>query len=492
MTRIADATAAEFSFHEQIRYGLPVIAVVNNYTKTANLSLVYDNDFFEGVFVRLLTRYRPDVVHFQHVAHLSVNLISTASSLGYPTVLSLHDFYFACHLIHLVDAQHRLCTGPERGEQCVTCLRDGDPTGEVRHRFPFMEKALQEPEVVLAPSWFLARRMLSYFPVLDGRLRVVPLGVDRPKNVRTVRKAGEPLRLLYVGVLIPHKGAHILLEALRGLPSGAFELSIYGATSSYWQPYVDRLHEMANNLPVRFCGVYEHDELDSILAQHDVLVMPGICEETFSLMTREALLAGLPVVAARRGALVEALEDGRNGLFFDPENAGDLRRILLQFIEQPDLLARLRKENPTVRTVEEYASDMEVVYAEIGAAQFRAPVLRQRLAKQYQAMTVLQGETQQLQERLTVQQARCALLEQQLADRTVEQQRIVEERDLALTSAQVATDALRMTETALRERDVRLNGIYGSTTWRFYRIYEACSRYLTQIPLRWLRRWWQR
>ncbi|HXG22061.1 MAG TPA: glycosyltransferase [Methylomirabilota bacterium] len=480
LTRIDDPDAEEFSLREEQRYDLEVIAVVNNYTKITSLRSTYDNDFFTEPFIQLLTRVRPDVVHFQHVAHFSPNLIMTAAELGYPTVLSLHDFYFACHLLHLVDQQNVLCPGPDRGERCVACLRAHGAAEEIRARFLFMDNALQTADLVLAPSQFLAQRMAQYFPAIAPRLRVAPLGVDRPPLVRREeRRPGQPLRILYAGVLIPQKGAHVLLEAVQELPPQGFRISLYGNVLAYWQPYVDHLYEMAKGLPVRFSGVYAHDELGAILAQHDVLVVPGICEETFSLLTREALLAGLPVIAARRGALPEAIRDGENGFFFEPEDPADLRRRLLRLVEDPDLLARLREPQPRVRTVAEYTEEIEAMYQEVCSDAFRAEVLPQRLAARRKRVGDLQQRNAALQTELEKWRARHAVVEGQRSCETAQLRR---ERDEARAM-------LEEKERQLQEHQARLQAIYQSTTWKLYRCYCVLSDYAYQRPLSWLRRW---
>jgi glycosyltransferase involved in cell wall biosynthesis len=367
LTRVYDLQSAEGTIHEASYEHLPVFQLVNNYTTSGTFSLLYDNPLFNRPFLQVLEQVRPDVVHFQHLQHLSVSLLRLAPALGYATVLSLHDFFFACHRIHLIDAQQQLCPGPEHGTRCVACLQDVAQGEDARQRFAEMERALRAPDLVLTPSGFLAEKMRTYFPFLQDRLRAVPLGVKRVAGLdqsRPEKDSHLPLRILYVGVLAPHKGAHILLEALKGLPRDRVEVSLYGVEWSRWQTYIEQLHAAAKELPVKFCGAYQHEQLASILAQHDVLVMPMIWQEAFSLLAREALLAGVPVIAARRGALIEAVEDGVNGLFFEPENASDLRRCLQRLIAEPELLAQLRQAKPHVKTVEEYAQDIEGIYSD--------------------------------------------------------------------------------------------------------------------------------
>ena len=372
---------AEFSLQkEQDESGLRIIRIVNNYTWMASFRLHYDNPFFDATFRQLLDQCGADIVHFQHVQHLSASLIPSVSSLGYPTVLGLHDFFFACHLVQFIDRTDQLCPGPQQGERCVACLHDLASAEDARHRFRFMERVLRVPQRVIVPSAFLARRIADEFPFLHDRLQVIPYGLplppgsaqdrrmqpgtlhDRPDTEVPSRSPGQPLRIVYVGVLLPHKGAHVLIDALRGIPAERVHASLYGAEVAARRAYADRLREAAADLSVHWGGVYDRADLQAILAEHDVLVMPVIWEETYSVVIREALQAGLPVIAARRGALPEVIEDGRNGLLFEPEDAADLRRCLRRLLDEPGLLARLKPDRFAWRDADAYAQDIERSY----------------------------------------------------------------------------------------------------------------------------------
>lgn len=489
-TRIADSGAAEFSVREEQMNGFRVVRMVNNHIQTSTtLRFAYDNAFCDEPFLQLLDRIHPDVVHFQHLAHLSVSLIPLTASLGYPTVLSLHDYFFPCHLIQLIDTQTRLCPGPERGERCVPCLEGFDTPEEIRRRFLYMEQALRAPDLVVSPSAFLAGKMLSYFPSLQERLRVVPLGLKPVPRQERERPPGAPLRILYVGILLPHKGAHVLIDAVKGLPSDAIEVSVYGATLPFWQPYVDRLQEKARDLPVRFCGVYSHEQLGSILARHDVLVMPMIWEETFSLLTREALMAGVPVIAARRGALPEVVQDGVNGLLFEAENAADLRRCLARLIAEPELVNRLRSLTPVVKTTEEYAGELEEMYTQLCAAPLQVQSLQKTLRERQRMHTALSQEYAHIHAEARELSVQNVALRAERDRFDTDKLRIEQERDQALAVVHELRRALEMQERELRDRDARLTAIYASVTWRLYRFYAATIDFLVRRPLDKLRQW---
>jgi hypothetical protein len=360
-----------------------------------------------------------------------------------------------------------------------------------------MEHILQLPDLILTPSTFLAKKILGYFPFLQEKTRPVTLGVKPVPRVAIQREPGTPLRILYIGVFLPHKGALVLIEALKGLPREALEVSLYGAVVPSGQSYADHLREAAQELPVHFYEPYPHDQVGSILSQHDVLVMPMICEETFSLLTHEALMAGLPVVAAKRGALPDIVQDGVNGLLFEPENAADLQRCLTRLLAEPGLVERLRPVNLQVKTVDEYARDMEAVYAEVCAEPYRLHALPQRLSVQYQMYLALQQESDRLQTELqelhaqqvaAVREERDRLgAEKALAER--ERDRALQERDQALATAQELEEILDTREEQLLERNERLEAIYASTTWKLYRGYAALVHYFFQRPLGVMRRW---
>ena len=393
ITRTFAPEAAEFSLqYEQntalntSNGGVQIIRIVNNYTRTTSFRYHYDNPFFHQIFQDILRDCEADIVHFQHVAHLSASLIPLVSALGYPTVLSLHDFFFACHLIHFIDRAAQLCPGPQQGERCVSCLHDVASAEAVRHRFSYLTRVLKVPHRVIVPSAFFARRIVEDFPFLDDRLQVIPPGLPAPGPflpptpiVPTRRPSRTPLRILYLGILLPHKGAQVLLAALKEMPPDSVQVSLYGAEVAFQHTFADQLRQTAAELSVRvqFRGPYQRTELSAILAQHDVFVIPSICEETFSLVTREALQAGLPVIAARRGALPEAIQysldgldgsdgldglDGQNGLLFEPNNAADLRRCLLRLVDEPGLLEQLRPQKFVWRDADAYAQDIEQIY----------------------------------------------------------------------------------------------------------------------------------
>lgn len=91
-------------------------------------------------------------------------------------------------------------------------------------------------------------------------------------------------------------------------------------------------------------GTVDHRELPSYLAAMDValvLAAPGAAFHYSPLKLAEYLAAGIPVVAARAGALADRLRDGEDAVLVAPGDVGALRAAVLRLRDDPDECARV-------------------------------------------------------------------------------------------------------------------------------------------------------
>jgi glycosyltransferase involved in cell wall biosynthesis len=92
---------------------------------------------------------------------------------------------------------------------------------------------------------------------------------------------------------------------------------------------------------VTFTGFIPEGHLPALYQAATLLVLPSF-DEGFGLPAVEAMACGLPVAASRRGSLPEVL--GPAGLFFDPEDWGDMTAAVLALLGDPCLRERLGAE----------------------------------------------------------------------------------------------------------------------------------------------------
>lgn len=135
--------------------------------------------------------------------------------------------------------------------------------------------------------------------------------------------------LLFVGRLSEEKGVGRLLEAWRAFgastPDGdALRLVLVGGG-----PLAGSVREAAASLPgLRWEGELPHERVLELMGEARALVVPSLCYENFPRVVAEAYARGLPVLASRRGSLVELVDDGRTGRLFDPDDGADLAQAL--------------------------------------------------------------------------------------------------------------------------------------------------------------------
>jgi rhamnosyltransferase len=368
---------AQASTWDEVVDGVPVRRVVNNYPVRPLFHEYHDNHDFDDVFRAWLAESRPDVLHAQHLILFSPNFLALAREVRIPIVLSLHDFYYLCHRIFLLDDAGRRCPGPDAGARCIPCLAEHGAGEYVKYRFDYMARMLDLPDAIVAPSRALARRYVDELPFLADRIEVIEPGLARvPARMQRTAgtatgsrpapgQAGNPLRLLFVGTLLAHKGPDLLIAALAGLDRRRWSLDVHGATVAWHEAFVEQLESSARDLPVTFHGAFRADALESVLAKADVLVVASRCDESYSRVIREARAAGLAVVAPRTGGPGEALQDGVDALLFAPDSQAELRSAIVRLLDHPDLVRSLAAAPARVPTVAASASALEALYDRI-------------------------------------------------------------------------------------------------------------------------------
>jgi glycosyltransferase involved in cell wall biosynthesis len=109
--------------------------------------------------------------------------------------------------------------------------------------------------------------------------------------------SGDVPTVVYFGKLIPNKGVHVLLDALREVDCRAVIVG-FGA-------YRAELEQQAEGLRVLFTGALEHRHLVCLTAFADAVVVPSIFPEAFGMVAAEAASVGCPPVVAHHSGLAE-------------------------------------------------------------------------------------------------------------------------------------------------------------------------------------------
>lgn len=160
-----------------------------------------------------------------------------------------------------------------------------------------------------------------------------------------VERAHEPapLRLIFVGSVIPRKGCETLLESLAELPAGSWQLKIVGDMSvspAHVRQLKIKAYASRITPHIHWHGRLSAADLNSLLDSSHLLVVPSFYEG-FGIVYLEGMNHSLPAIATTAGAAHEIIDDGINGYLVPPGDPLTLARRLQTLVEDRDLLARM-------------------------------------------------------------------------------------------------------------------------------------------------------
>ena len=315
------------------------------------------------------------------------------------------DFWFMCPMNQLRLGDNSPCAGPDRsGVNCLQHMVDETQPSPVASKvrqipsfalamiiagcrrglfgpwgYPRLVKALANRphylrtrlnmlDRVLAPTRLMERMLVEYG--LDAeRVRFCPYGIDVPSHgeppAHRFESTDNSLCVGFIGTLFDHKGAHILIEAVRRLSGEPIMLMVYGSLDEF-PDYVSKLRERAGgDSRIRFMGTFPNGEIGGIFAQMDVLVVPSVWHENSPLVVYAAQAYACPVIVADVGGLREVVVHEENGLLFPMGDVTALATLLRRLIEEPNLLARLREHARRPKSIKQYGAELCAVYAEL-------------------------------------------------------------------------------------------------------------------------------
>jgi glycosyltransferase involved in cell wall biosynthesis len=151
-----------------------------------------------------------------------------------------------------------------------------------------------------------------------------------------------PLRVLFLGNVVPRKGLDTLVAGLATV-TGDWRLTVVGDTTVA-PDYVagvrrqTRVEGVADR--VEFTGQVDDADLAARLREHHLLAVPSRYEG-FGIVYLEGMSFGLPALASRAGGAGEFVEHGETGFLVDPGDEAAVAGQVAALLEDRDRLAEM-------------------------------------------------------------------------------------------------------------------------------------------------------
>ncbi len=203
-----------------------------------------------------------------------------------------------------------------------------------------LRKILISSDRLTAAGKFLSQATEELIPEWKGKILNIPFGVVVPNAINR-RPADETVRLIFMKAHEKIYGPDILLHALKiaHASMSRIHLTMAGKGSQTSELRV-LMEKLGLQKVVSFPGAISHDQVYSILAEHDIMVMPSR-QESFGVAALEASAAGLPVIASKIGGIPEVVINGETGILVSPENPELLAGAITKLAENAAMREKL-------------------------------------------------------------------------------------------------------------------------------------------------------
>ncbi len=278
------------------------------------------------------------VVHLHTwVKSLSVSVVPVVKRLGFPLVVTLHDYFSVCPNGGLYDyPAQAICHRQPLSLVCIT--RHCDARSYPHKLWRVVRQGVQQgpgglPRLV--DAWIsvsaLSEQILRPYLPAAARLFRVPNPIDVPR-LPVPGEAGGPTDaalgtapFLFLGRLAPEKGGAVLAQAAarEGLPVTYVG---EGEARAEWQ----RLHPAG-----LFTGWLDRAATLQQLQGARALVFPSQWYETQGLVVSEAAALGIPAIVSDCTAAAENIVDGETGWLFAAGDVAALARKMRWMIDHP-------------------------------------------------------------------------------------------------------------------------------------------------------------
>ncbi|MCF7797603.1 MAG: glycosyltransferase family 4 protein [Lentisphaeria bacterium] len=166
-----------------------------------------------------------------------------------------------------------------------------------------------------------------------------------PQKIPHHMTAPGPLKILFVGNVIPRKGLHVLIRAVRQLPRDDYQVTVAGRTDMeprYAQQIKNLVSKLGLQKQVSFRGPVRGSNLAALYQTHHVMALPSTLEG-YGIVYVEAQQFGLPVIGTTAGAAKEIITNGKNGYLIPPGSHQHLALRLKHLHDDRNLLLTLSR-----------------------------------------------------------------------------------------------------------------------------------------------------
>jgi glycosyltransferase involved in cell wall biosynthesis len=351
----------------------------------------------------LYKKVHPEIFHIHTLMGLPIELLSYLKNKNVKLIYTTHDYYGLCPKVNFINHNGNLCETAD-GKHCSICNAESPSNNFLMFRNSsyimrykrFLSKIAQSDSNLRDENSEVEKsqpttktiqqynNLLIFYKKLFDNIDLFHFNSSLVENVykthytikksitisvthkqiadkRTIKSFNQSkIRFGFIGNRTAYKGFPLLKETLIKLSNNGinnWELNVWGN---------GKTTEDHDCEQIQYRGTYNYTNLKEIF-EMDLLIVPSIWKETFSLTTLEAISYGVPVlVTSNVGARDLVLK--YNDEFVIQPNKESLYEILNKILHNANLLKEYNKqiiEKPFHYTMKEHEATLRREYKKL-------------------------------------------------------------------------------------------------------------------------------
>lgn len=320
-------------------------------------------------FCQVLDRISPDLVHFHNFHGLTFAIAEETHKRKIPSCFTPHNYHLIDPDLYLLKSGLEQWNGIDPFANSEAVARNPEKRAAYLQRVETARRLVNEWVTVMLAVSQRQKELLSSYGVDSSRMVVLhqaspvadQLWNDPVLSAAVHRPVQLPLRIGFIGGVLPIKGVHMLVAAAQAFRNDQLKIHIHGFVQ---KDYLEQLIALDRNGMVIFHGGYSPGDLLGIAVNLDLAVLPSVVEESApTLVLSELHAMRLPVIAARIGGIPEFITDEVDGLLYRHDDLEGLVAVLRKCVERPELIRKMRSNLvDTTHTFGRYMARLEKLY----------------------------------------------------------------------------------------------------------------------------------
>jgi glycosyltransferase involved in cell wall biosynthesis len=207
----------------------------------------------------------------------------------------------------------------------------------------FIKKGLKNYDLIFQVNPYQKEWMNKDYGIDKSKVKLLPNGINESIIIKTNKKTGNQLSIVYVGRVQKYKGIDQVIKALSKIKERNFIFNIVGKNAGDRERLENISKELGLEKKVVFWGEVSDRVKEEILERSEIFVFPSEWE-AFGIAMLEGMAKGNSVISTKTEG-GRYLVSKENGFLFDYGDINKLTFYLEKLIDDKKLRAKMGQEN---------------------------------------------------------------------------------------------------------------------------------------------------